>query len=72
MHLIQRGDGDGTGLEIIWRNGDTDPEDNPGDHRIKMTCCGPDFKDSSVFHFVLDWTRRVASTSRSAPTAARK
>ena len=56
MHLIQRGDGDGTGLEIIWRNGDTDPEDNPGDHRIKMTCCGPDFKDSSVFHFVLDYS----------------
>jgi len=56
MHLVQRGDGDGTGLEIIWRNGGTDPEGNPGDHRIKMTCCGPDFKDSSVFHIVIDWT----------------
>jgi hypothetical protein len=55
MHLVQRGDGDGTGLEMIWRNGGTDPEDNPGDHRIKMTCCGPDFKDASVFHFVVEW-----------------
>ena len=55
MHLVQRGDGDGTGLEIIWRNGGTDTEGNPGDHRIKMTCCGPDFKDSNVFHFVVEW-----------------
>ena len=29
------------GHEIIWRNGDTDPDGNPGDHRIKRTCCGP-------------------------------
>lgn len=58
MHLIQRADGDGTGLEIIWRNGGTDPDGNPGDHRIKMTCCGPDFRNSSVFHFVVQWTPR--------------
>ena len=56
MHLVQRGDGDGTGLEIIWRNGGTDPNGNPGDHRIKMTCCGPDFRNSSVFHFVVEWS----------------
>jgi hypothetical protein len=55
MHLIQRGDGDGTGLEIIWRNGGTDPEDNPGDHRIKMTCCGPDFHENNVLHWVVEW-----------------
>jgi hypothetical protein len=55
MHLVQRGDGDGTGLEIIWRNGGTEVDGNPGDHRIKMTCCGPDFKDASVFHFVVEW-----------------
>jgi len=55
MHLVQRGDGDGTGLEIIWRNGGTEVDGNPGDHRIKMTCCGPDFKDSNVFHFVVEW-----------------
>ncbi len=56
MHLIQRADGDGTGLEIIWRNGGTDPEGNPGDHRIKMQGGGPDFRNSSVFHFVVKWT----------------
>lgn len=56
MHLIQRADGDGTGLEIIWRNGGTDPEGNPGDHRIKMSGGGPDFRNSSVFHFVVKWT----------------
>ncbi len=56
MHLVQRADGDGTGLEIIWRNGGRDPVGNPGDHRIKMTCCGPDFQNSSVFHFVVRWT----------------
>jgi hypothetical protein len=56
MHLIQRADGDGTGLEIIWRNGGTDPEGNPGDHRIKMSGGGPDFRNSSVFHFVVRWT----------------
>lgn len=56
MQLIQRADGDGTGLEIVWRNGEADPDGNPGDHRIKMTCCGPDFKDSSVFHFVVRWS----------------
>jgi hypothetical protein len=55
MHMIQRADGDGTGLEMIWRNGDGG-EGNPGDHRVKMTCCGPDWRDSSVFHFVVRWT----------------
>jgi hypothetical protein len=56
MHLVQRADGDGTGLEIIWRNGGTDPDGNPGDHRIKMLGGGPDFRDTSVFHWVLKWT----------------
>src|SRR5262245_17983734 len=56
MHLNQRGDGDGTGLEIIWRNGGTNPNGNPGDHRIKMNGGGPDFRTSSVFHFVVKWT----------------
>ncbi len=56
MQLIQRADGDGTGLEIIWRNGGRDEHGNPGDHRIKMTGGGPDFRDTSVFHFVVKWT----------------
>jgi hypothetical protein len=55
MHLNQRGDGDGTGLEIIWRNGDAG-DDNPGDHRIKMNGGGPDFAGTSVFHFIVKWT----------------
>ena len=55
MHLNQRGDGDGTGLEIIWRNGGVG-NGNPGDHRIKMNGGGPDFRNSSVFHFVVRWS----------------
>ena len=31
MHLEQRGDGDGTGMKLIWRNGDAGDGD-PGDH----------------------------------------
>jgi hypothetical protein len=50
MHLVQRADNDG--LEIIWRNGGTDPEGNPGDHRIKFNCCGPRFGAANVNHFV--------------------
>ena len=53
MHLTQRADNDG--LEIVWRNGPGCPDCNPGDHRIKMTCCGPPFKDSNVTHFLLTW-----------------
>jgi hypothetical protein len=56
MHVVQRADGDGTGLEIIWRNGGVG-NGNPGDHRIKMLGGGPDFRNSSVFHFVVKWTR---------------
>jgi hypothetical protein len=55
MQLIQRADGDGTGLEIIWRNGAADEHGNPGDHRIKMNGGGPDFRDTVVFHFVVRW-----------------
>jgi hypothetical protein len=56
VQLIQRNDGDGTGMEIIWRNGKASENGNPGDHRIKLTSGGPDFRDSSVFHFVVKWT----------------
>ncbi len=54
MHLVQRADNDG--LEIIWRNGGTSPTGNPGDHRIKMTCCGPTFRSTNVTHFYVSWT----------------
>lgn len=63
MHLVQRADN--TGLEIIWRNGGTDPEGNPGDHRIKMPCCGPEFHSDFVNHFVLTYDQFGYSISAS-------
>jgi hypothetical protein len=58
MQLIQRADGAGTELEIIWRNGRASESGNPGDHRIKMRpgSGGPDFRNQSVFHFVVRWS----------------
>jgi hypothetical protein len=55
MHLVQRADF-ATGMEIIWRNGGTDPSGgDPGDHRIKLISTPIDFHSSNVYHFVLDW-----------------
>jgi hypothetical protein len=55
MHLVQRADYP-TGLEIIWRNGGTDPNGgDPGDHRIKLTSSPISFSSSRVYHFQLDW-----------------
>jgi hypothetical protein len=54
MHLIQRADYP-TGMEIIWRNGGTDPEGDPGDHRVKLIDTGVVFRSSSNYHFVVDW-----------------
>ena len=68
MHLVQRADNDG--LEIIWRNGGTDPVGNPGDHRIKMTCCGPKFGGSVVNHFVVAYDATgytIAASSNGGP-----
>ena len=51
MHLVQRADYP-TGLEIIWRNGGTDPDGgDPGDHRIKLTSSPISFSSSQVYHF---------------------
>lgn len=55
MQFAQRSDGDGTGFEIIWRNGKAGDGDNPGDHAIKIRHGGPDYEDDRVFHFVLEW-----------------
>ena len=55
MHLEQRADGDGTGMKIIWRNGDAG-DSEPGDHAVKLNSTGIDWRDSSVFHFNLDWS----------------
>ena len=63
MHLEQRSDGDGTGMQVIWRNGtaDADSGGDPdyGDHRGKFLGGGPAFGhsfDNKVWHFVIEWT----------------
>src|SRR5262249_42309795 len=53
MHLKQRADGDGTGFDIVWRNG---ASGGNNDHRIKTLSGGPDYRDGSVFHFVVAWS----------------
>jgi len=56
MHLVQRADYP-TGMEIIWRNGGTDPNGgDPGDHRIKLVNTPITFSSARLYHFQLDWT----------------
>jgi len=63
MHLVQRADYP-RGMEIIWRNGGTDPSGgDPGDHRIKLTDTPITFSSSAVYHFLLDWGTRGYSIS---------
>jgi hypothetical protein len=54
MTLEQRADGDGTGMKLIWRNGDAG-DDDPGDHTGKQDP-GPDWQENVVYHFIVDWT----------------
>src|SRR3954467_4881157 len=55
MHLVQRADYP-TGMEIIWRNGGTNPNGgDPGDHRIKLLSTPITFSSSQTYHFQLDW-----------------
>jgi hypothetical protein len=55
MHFIQRADFP-SGLEIVWRNGGTDPDGgDPGDHRIKLNDTPIVFISTSVNHAQLDW-----------------
>lgn len=60
MHIEQRSDGDGSGMQLIWRNGATDADSGGdpeyGDHRGKFLSNGPQFNSSQVFHFVVQWT----------------
>jgi hypothetical protein len=56
MTLEQRADGDGTGMKLIWRNGDAGDGD-PGDHTGKEDP-GPDWQENVKYHFVFDWDPR--------------
>jgi hypothetical protein len=55
MHLEQRGDGDGTGMKLIWRNGDAG-DGEPGDHTGKVDPSGINWNNGTVYHFTLYWT----------------
>jgi hypothetical protein len=50
MTVEQRGDGDGTGMKLIWRIGNDDD-----DHNAKFDS-GPAWADNKVFHFIVQWT----------------
>jgi hypothetical protein len=53
MHLEQRADGDGTGMKLIWRNGDVG-DGEPGDHTAKVDPA-VDWRGTVVWHFTLTW-----------------
>lgn len=53
MHLEQRGDGDGTGMKLIWRNGDVG-DGEPGDHTWRNDST-VQWHESKVYHFTLTW-----------------
>jgi hypothetical protein len=50
MTVEQRGDGDGTGMKLIWRIGN-----DADDHTTKFDS-GPAWADNKVFHFIVQWT----------------
>jgi hypothetical protein len=54
MHLEQRGDGNGTGMKLIWRNGKAG-DGEPGDHDTKIDPTDMNWRQSGVFHFVITW-----------------
>ncbi|MCC7007339.1 MAG: hypothetical protein IT184_00835 [Acidobacteria bacterium] len=62
MHLEQRGDGDGKGMKLIWRNGAVGDGD-PGDHLGQVPSNGPAWSASRVFHFVIQWGRTSYTVS---------
>lgn len=53
MHVEQRSDGGGTGMKLVWRNGDVGGGE-PGDHDTKFFD-GPNWQNDQVFHFRLEW-----------------
>jgi hypothetical protein len=54
MHLEQRGDGNGTGMKLIWRNGRAGDGD-PGDHDTKLMATSVNWRQTGVFHFTITW-----------------
>jgi hypothetical protein len=54
MHLEQRGDGNGTGMKLIWRNGRAGDGD-PGDHEGKVDPTSINWRQDGVFHFTITW-----------------
>ena len=54
MHLEQRGDGNGTGMKLIWRNG-RNGDGDPGDHDTKLMSTSVDWRPDAVFHFTITW-----------------
>ena len=54
MHLEQRSDGNGTGMKLIWRNGDSG-DGNPGDHENRNDST-VDWRSNVVYRFTLRWT----------------
>lgn len=53
MHLEQRADGDGSGMKLIWRNGDVG-DGEPGDHTLKVDPA-VDWQGDITYHFTLTW-----------------
>jgi hypothetical protein len=54
MHLEQRSDGNGTGMKLIWRNGDSG-DGNPGDHEDRNDST-VDWRSNVVYRFTFRWT----------------
>ena len=54
MHLEQRSDGNGTGMKLIWRNGDVG-DGNPGDHENRNDST-VDWRSNVVYRFTIRWT----------------
>jgi hypothetical protein len=46
---------DGTGLDVVWRNGGGGEGTNPGDHRVKIAP-GPAWSHTQPSRVVLEWT----------------
>ncbi|HKY22643.1 MAG TPA: hypothetical protein VJM31_15630 [Vicinamibacterales bacterium] len=62
MHLEQRGDGNGTGMKLIWRNG-RNGDGEPGDHDEKIDPTTINWRQSGVFHFTVTWSPRSYEVS---------